>query len=94
MATVGIREAKMRLSKYIKMVHRGQEVILTDRGRPVGKIVPIHATELPLEERLLRLTEQGILAGKPLQAASGLPPLVRITDGMAQQYLQEDRENG
>ena len=85
----------MRLSKYLKMVRRGQEVILTDRGRPVGKIVPIHATELPLEERLLRLTEQGMLAGEPLQATGGgLPPLVRITDGMAQQYLQEDRENG
>jgi prevent-host-death family protein len=94
MTTVGIREAKMRLSKYLRMVHQGQEVILTDRGRPVGKIVPVNATELPLEERLLRLTEQGVLAGEPSRAAGGLPPLIRITGSMAQHYLQEDRENG
>ncbi|MGB9498041.1 MAG: type II toxin-antitoxin system Phd/YefM family antitoxin [Dissulfuribacterales bacterium] len=94
MATVGIREAKMRLSKYLKMVQHGQEVILTDRGRPVGKIVPVRANELSLKERLLRLTEQGVLASEPSRAGGGLPPLVRITGGMAQQYLQEDRENG
>lgn len=73
MVIVGIREAQMRLSKYLKMVRQGQEVILTDRGRPVGKIVPVHSTELSLQERILRLTEQGLLAGQPSQTAGGLP---------------------
>ena len=94
MATVGIREAKTHLSKYLKMVRQGQEVVLTDRGRPVGKIVPFPASELSLEERLLRLAEQGVLGREPSRASAGLPPLVRISRGIAQQYLQEDRENG
>ena len=38
-ASVGIRDAKMHLSKYLKMVQQGTEVIITDRGRPVGKIM-------------------------------------------------------
>ena len=94
MVTVGIREAKTHLSKYLKMVRQGQEVVLTDRGRPLGKIVPFPASELSLEERLLRLAEQGVLGREPSQASAGLPPFVRIGHGIAQQYLQEDRENG
>jgi prevent-host-death family protein len=39
--SIGIRDAKINLSKLIKMVKNGNEVILTDRNRPVGKIVPI-----------------------------------------------------
>ena len=45
-ASVGIRDAKMHLSKYLKMVQQGTEVIITDRGRPVGKIIPIHTKDL------------------------------------------------
>ena len=51
-ASVGIRDAKMHFSKYIKMVQKGTEVIITDRGRPVGKIVPIQDKDRTLEERI------------------------------------------
>lgn len=49
----GIREAKIHLSKLLKHVKNGNEVILTDRGRPVGKIVPLKTEELSLEERIV-----------------------------------------
>ena len=49
----------MHLSKYIKMVQKGTEVIITDRGRPVGKIVPIQDEDLTLEERIKVLEDQG-----------------------------------
>ena len=39
--TVGIRELKTRLGKYIKRVQAGGTVIVTDRGKPVGRIIPI-----------------------------------------------------
>jgi prevent-host-death family protein len=37
---IGIREAKINLSKLLKNVQKGKEIIITDRGKPVGKIVP------------------------------------------------------
>ncbi|MFZ5572571.1 MAG: type II toxin-antitoxin system Phd/YefM family antitoxin [Thermodesulfobacteriota bacterium] len=37
---IGIREAKMHLSRFLQIVKNGGEVILTDRSKPVGKIVP------------------------------------------------------
>ena len=30
--TVGVRDAKINLSKLLKMVRNGSEIILTDRG--------------------------------------------------------------
>ena len=60
-STVGIREAKIQLSKLLKLVQQGNEVILTDRGKPVGKIVPIAAEELPLSARLKQMEEKELL---------------------------------
>ena len=59
--SVGIRKAKIHVSKLLKMVQEGKEVILTDRGRPVGKIVPIQPETLELSDRIERLEAQDLL---------------------------------
>ena len=38
---IGIREANRHLSRYIAAVERGEEVIITRRGRPVARLVPV-----------------------------------------------------
>jgi prevent-host-death family protein len=38
---IGIFEAKTNLSQIIENVENGAEVIITKRGKPVAKIVPI-----------------------------------------------------
>ena len=40
METVGIRELKDHLSKYVRQVEAGDTVIVTDRGRVVAELVP------------------------------------------------------
>ena len=40
MTTVGSRELKNRLGKYLKMVRQGRPVQVTDRGEPVALILP------------------------------------------------------
>lgn len=93
-ASVGIRDAKMQLSKYIKMVQQGAEVIITDRGRPVGKIVPIRAKDLPLAERIRRLEEQGLIDPATKSTINKIPPPIPVPDGAAQKLLQEERDKG
>jgi prevent-host-death family protein len=41
--TVKIAELKDRLSEHLRSIERGavSEVVVTDRGRPIAKIVPI-----------------------------------------------------
>jgi prevent-host-death family protein len=38
---VSIRELKSRLSHYLRLALSGESVVITDRGVPIGRIVPI-----------------------------------------------------
>ncbi|MGH7277460.1 MAG: type II toxin-antitoxin system Phd/YefM family antitoxin [Candidatus Rokuibacteriota bacterium] len=40
MRTAGIREARQNLSALLEEVKKGREVVITERGRPVAKLVP------------------------------------------------------
>lgn len=66
--TVGIRELKTHLSKYMRRVKSGEIVIITEHGKPVGRIVP--NAEYSIEERMLALRESGFLSWE----GEGLPP--------------------
>lgn len=54
---VGIRDLKNGLSKYIDRVRAGEEVIVTDRGRPVAKLSPLDASD----DRLADLVAAGVV---------------------------------
>jgi len=41
MKTVKIAELKDRLSEYLRVVASGSELVVTDRNRPVARILPI-----------------------------------------------------
>jgi prevent-host-death family protein len=43
MREIGAFEAKNRLSALLEQVERGEEVVITRRGKPVAKLVPIDA---------------------------------------------------
>ena len=38
---VSIRELKSRLSHYLRLIRNGESVVITDRGVPIGRIVPM-----------------------------------------------------
>lgn len=92
--SVGIREAKIQLSKLLKLVKEGNEVILTDRGQPVGKIVPIESQSLPLEARIRRLENQGVIEPGSKKRLKKVPIPIPMTDDLAQRFLREDRNGG
>ncbi|MGH7312543.1 MAG: type II toxin-antitoxin system Phd/YefM family antitoxin [Candidatus Rokuibacteriota bacterium] len=46
--STGVAKLRAKLSEYLAQVKAGQEVIVTERGRPIARIVPLShdATEL------------------------------------------------
>ena len=90
---VGIRDAKMHLSKFIKMVQNGSEIVLTDRGRPVGKIVPIQPEDLPVSVRIKKLEDMGILEAPAQKKEKKLPLPISVPNDIAQRMLKEDRNH-
>jgi prevent-host-death family protein len=88
---VGIRDAKIHLSKYLRLVKQGREIILTERGRPIGKIVPMGVNEISLQDRIKNLEESGML--EPEKKKAIIPPPIPLKGiKTAREYLQEDRE--
>jgi prevent-host-death family protein len=41
MRSAGIREARQELTSLLDDVRKGREVVITERGRPVARLVPI-----------------------------------------------------
>ena len=92
--SVGIRDAKLHLSKLLKRVQQGEEVLLKDRGRPVARIIPIDPHTLALPERLMLLEERGIIEPISKNRRQKLPAPISLPGSLAQKFLEEDRNNG
>jgi len=66
METVGVKELKNNLSRYLKKVKSGERIIITDRKKEVALITPL--TKKPVDEEILRLLQNGSAnwsGGKP-----------------------------
>ena len=57
---VGVRELRNNLSRYLERVRGGEDVIVTDRGRAVARVLPV-GTERVLD----RLIAEGVVIPAP-----------------------------
>jgi antitoxin (DNA-binding transcriptional repressor) of toxin-antitoxin stability system len=93
MSTVGIKELKNRLTHYLRLTQKGEEVIVTDRGQPVAVIHHITSNEpvLTREGRLAQLAAQGKICLPSRKLPTRLKP-VPYKGPSAAQAVIEDRE--
>ncbi len=89
---IGIREARINLSKLIRDVQGGMEIIITDRGKPVAKLVTAKGHELSLEERLKNYESCGLIEPSQDQGKE-IPSPVELPGDYAQRVIREDRED-
>jgi len=67
---LGLREANQNFSKAIKAVKAGQEVVLTERGKPIATIKPLKERQSG-DAAIRCLEEAGLL--RPAQKKTPLP---------------------
>ena len=94
MKTAGVAELKAHLSRYLASVKEGEEVTVTERGRPVARLVPLDP-EVGREARLQRLARAGLvkLPTKTLDAEEFLSrPRVSDPDGLTLKALLDERD--
>ncbi|MBI3491031.1 MAG: type II toxin-antitoxin system prevent-host-death family antitoxin [Acidobacteria bacterium] len=55
-ATASVVQLKARLSEYLRRVKAGNEIVITERGLPIARILPLDADQrrASREERLIR----------------------------------------
>jgi len=95
MKTAAIAKLKATLSEYIDYVKSGEEILVTDRGKPVAKITPVDSG-LAGDARRTQLTRRGIIrpgkghiSGKLLENL----PVVHISREEIERIIGQERED-
>lgn len=86
---VSIRELKSRLSHYLRLTRKGESVVITDRGVPIGRIVPVGQD---LEQRLALMRETGQAQWSGHKLSHRKPVAKPRAPGSVAQLIVEDRE--
>ncbi len=95
MRTAGVAQLKARLSEYLDQVKAGEEVIVTDRGKAVARLVP-YTRSGPSPAELEEMERAGLIR----RAKRKLPddfwdrPMPEDPEGWVLRYLLEEREEG
>ncbi len=86
---VGARELKNRLSQYLRRVKAGETVVVTERGKPIGQIVPIRQE---IHERLRLLVTAGLVEWNGCKLPPYQPRAVNRSDRLLSDLVAEERE--
>jgi prevent-host-death family protein len=86
---VGVRELKAGLSRYLREVKSGAIVVITERGEPVGRILPIESSS---EQQIARLMEAGLLKWNGRKISPSVPRVRLRGSRSVSDLLLEDRQ--
>ena len=89
---LGLREANQHFSKAIKAVRDGQDVILTERGRPIAVIKAIKE-EHDEETALKRMADEGLITMPSRRGPLPRFAPIRIKGKPLSRTIIEDRDD-
>jgi prevent-host-death family protein len=89
---VGVREVKVKLSKFLKAIENGSVIIITNRGLPIAKISKPSDSDIDLSQTIANLEDIGILKSLVKKEEQMIMPPPLILKGIdAQKILAQDR---
>jgi prevent-host-death family protein len=86
MERIGIRELRQHASRWVRRAAAGESFEVTDRGRPVARLVPPAPDEgierLRAEHRTTPATRELLELGSPLRPRPGVPLPAELLEAM------------
>jgi prevent-host-death family protein len=61
MIYVGVRDLKAKLSEYLDKARLGDEVIVTDHGKPIARLIKEPTKQKSTIEKMYLLAEKGLI---------------------------------
>ena len=61
MISAGIKELKNNLSRYLSQVKKGEDILVTERGKAIARIIREDPKEIHLREVLSPLIVKGVI---------------------------------
>lgn len=97
MEAVGVRDLKNRLGYYLRAIRQGRAFVVTNRGKPVARLVPVVPSEErgwppDLEKRMWELATEGVLVWTGEPARLPEPVAVSRGPGLLSDLVVEGRE--
>ena len=95
MKTTTVSKLKASLSEYLRQVKGGEEVLVTERGRPIAKLSPAGRSDT-LSEHLADMEKRGLLK----RGAEEIPkefwslPRPKDPEGLVLKTVLREREEG
>ncbi|HZN39531.1 MAG TPA: type II toxin-antitoxin system prevent-host-death family antitoxin [Planctomycetota bacterium] len=95
MKTTAVANLKANLSRYLRLVKTGEEILITERNNPVAKIVPVAELGADLES-LRDLERQGLvrLGSGRLPKDFWKLPRGKDAKSAASRALRQERDRG
>ena len=96
MKVAAVAELKASLSRYLAGVKVGEEVLVTERGKPIARIIPISGRQDEEQRRLREMEVQGLIRIGSGKLPKGFWKAPRPEDpaGRVREALLEERREG
>jgi prevent-host-death family protein len=79
-------EAKTHLSRLVRQVKAGQTITLTERGRPVARVVPLPVART-LDDRIEELEGAGLVTGARTDLVDAALEPIAVRRGALRRFL-------
>ena len=95
MQTTTVSQLKMSISACLRQVKGGEELLITEHGRPVARLLPV-ADIASLPEHMAEMEKRGLLkrAGKSLPKNFWNLPRPADPDAAVRSAVSQEREEG
>ncbi len=91
MIHVGIKDLKNGLSRYLALVKKGDELIITERGTPIARIIQEGTGKHSVRKQLNHLAQEGLIT-MPSKSTEeeGFKP-IKVDGKSVSEWVIEDR---
>ena len=91
MITAGIKELKNQLSRYIALVKKGDDVLITERGRIIARVVKENSHRSSLRQALQLLVLKGQVIMPTREIKRDIPKPVKLPGKAVSEMVLEER---
>ncbi len=91
MITAGIKELRNSLSHYLSFVKKGEEILITERGKVFARIIQEDPDKINLRRRLDSLLNRGLITLPAQQLGKDIHDPVKVSGRPVSDIVIEDR---
>jgi len=91
MITAGIKDLKNKLSHYLSFVKKGEDIVITERGKVIARIIQEDNKKTLLRQALHPLIMNGLVTYPSQQLNKILPDPIEVPGKPISEMVIEDR---